>query len=62
MSALAHGRYRKRIAIGERPDMLIDEQFRKTVAFLFQDRLDPETGNLKKRKRVYFFTASKIVL
>ena len=48
MLELTPQRYKNRIAIGERPDMLIDEEFRKCVTFLFVDKPDPESGNIKR--------------
>ena len=48
MLELTPQRYKNRIAIGERPDMLIDEEFRKCVTFLFVDKPDQESGNLKR--------------
>ncbi|MEJ7744194.1 MAG: hypothetical protein WKF73_17655 [Nocardioidaceae bacterium] len=46
-TGVCEGRYRRPIA-GEWSAMLVDEQFRKSVAFLYADVPDPETGIVER--------------
>ena len=61
MLELTHRKCQRRFAIGEQPDMLIDEEFRKCVTFLFIDKADPDTETIKKEPvATAFFVAVPI--